>query len=435
MTTPLTTRQEIARATRSNSTDGAEISRGEAIRIISAAAREGIGNEELQTLLGEAGLSGARLTRANSAINERDWMTLSRMGFHPGANGDMAPAIREFQRANGLEETGTMNGATRTAMTELIRNAQAILHRDLGTSVGAMGVDGVLGPDTVAAVERFQRAHHLPVTGKLDLDTRRAIFQARDEAPAKPTSGASSGAPSVLRGSIPNATTYEARTEYRTYRDGLSRDAGQAYLRLMSAMPEGGGRTRADFEAFGAAHPEYLTDVRLVIDARYQPLGKPIAQMSTRELILEMDYQRFQRALMGAGLGGGVSTPSSAGRLELSLELAAELERRLPSLTGADRYVAAGECGLAYYAAAEEARQRSTYPDASADDVRRYREMASQLIGKAEAMRDSAVGVAANGGLVGESTVPRGRYGTGSGPVGMYDDLLSGLIRNYRERP
>jgi peptidoglycan hydrolase-like protein with peptidoglycan-binding domain len=109
---------------------------------------------------------------------------LIRLGAHLGANGNFGPetlaAVLVFQRMHGLPATGAVNAATlaalRAAVTEeaqgtLLRMgdqgpAVAILQREL-TAAGfsTLGVDGIFGPDTQAAVIAFQRAQGLPATG------------------------------------------------------------------------------------------------------------------------------------------------------------------------------------------------------------------------------------------------------------------------------
>src|SRR5918911_3548746 len=53
-------------------------------------------------------------------------------------------------------------------------------HAGLQVALRAQGlylgpIDGIVGPHTVAAVRRFQRVHHLRVTGIADLATRREL--------------------------------------------------------------------------------------------------------------------------------------------------------------------------------------------------------------------------------------------------------------------
>src|SRR5439155_380799 len=65
---------------------------------------------------------------------------------------------------------------------ESVRKAQRAL-RDLGYSPGP--IDGIVGPQTHAALAKYQDAEQLPVTGELDLETMarldiyRRLFRAR----------------------------------------------------------------------------------------------------------------------------------------------------------------------------------------------------------------------------------------------------------------
>lgn len=59
---------------------------------------------------------------------------------------------------------------------------------DLGYPVGPKGADDKLGPDTKAAIQSFQRANNLTVTGALDAATTGAI----DAAAAQRGAGAAS---------------------------------------------------------------------------------------------------------------------------------------------------------------------------------------------------------------------------------------------------
>ena len=68
------------------------------------------------------------------------------------------------------------------AKGEQVRHAQnQLLHA--GLSLPRWGADGHYGRETAAAVARFQQLNHLPVTGRLDLDTLRALEDAPSPAP------------------------------------------------------------------------------------------------------------------------------------------------------------------------------------------------------------------------------------------------------------
>jgi peptidoglycan hydrolase-like protein with peptidoglycan-binding domain len=56
--------------------------------------------------------------------------------------------------------------------TDQIKQAQRRL-RDIGFYTGS--VDGILGPNTAAALRRYQAKHGLPETGDLDTATQKAL--------------------------------------------------------------------------------------------------------------------------------------------------------------------------------------------------------------------------------------------------------------------
>jgi peptidoglycan hydrolase-like protein with peptidoglycan-binding domain len=58
----------------------------------------------------------------------------------------------------------------------VVRNAQIAL-RDAGYEPGR--IDGMMGPRTQAAIREFQAAHGLPQTGMLDESTQQRLFAAR----------------------------------------------------------------------------------------------------------------------------------------------------------------------------------------------------------------------------------------------------------------
>ncbi|PYN88681.1 MAG: hypothetical protein DMD87_08550 [Candidatus Rokuibacteriota bacterium] len=98
-------------------------------------------------------------------------------------NGDLAPQGRPDPTAPAVV------GATpaREAQTQrlpFVREAQRVL-RDLGYHPGP--IDGTFGPQTRSALEKYQLAEKLPVTGQLDAETmerldvyRRLFRPARD---------------------------------------------------------------------------------------------------------------------------------------------------------------------------------------------------------------------------------------------------------------
>jgi peptidoglycan hydrolase-like protein with peptidoglycan-binding domain/DNA invertase Pin-like site-specific DNA recombinase len=124
---------------------------------------------------------------------------LERLGYGPGpVDGLYGPlteaAVERFQRASGLQVDGIVGPLTRQALraaaalpmgpgagyghhggSERVRNLQRRLER-LGYGPGP--VDGLYGPLTEAAVERFQRASELRADGVVGPQSRRALVRA-----------------------------------------------------------------------------------------------------------------------------------------------------------------------------------------------------------------------------------------------------------------
>lgn len=90
-------------------------------------------------------------------------------------------ALKLFQAANGLEETGVLSEDVRralfsdSAVGDDLRRMQARLI-ELGYLDGA--ADGAFGPKSVSALKKFQRAHGLEETGEGDEATLAALFSA-----------------------------------------------------------------------------------------------------------------------------------------------------------------------------------------------------------------------------------------------------------------
>jgi len=102
-------------------------------------------------------------------------------GVFSQAHGTAGPRAGAVVR----HETGVVRASERgakTAKPEFVRQAQRAL-RDLGYSPGP--IDGIVGPQTHAALAKYQDAEQLPVTGELDLETMarldiyRRLFRAR----------------------------------------------------------------------------------------------------------------------------------------------------------------------------------------------------------------------------------------------------------------
>jgi peptidoglycan hydrolase-like protein with peptidoglycan-binding domain len=81
------------------------------------------------------------------------------------------------------EATGATGAQVQGLDRELVRDVQRQL-KGLGFNPG--GVDGNIGPQTVAALRAYQQAYRLPETGRLDETTLRSLLPERFEASRAP---------------------------------------------------------------------------------------------------------------------------------------------------------------------------------------------------------------------------------------------------------
>jgi peptidoglycan hydrolase-like protein with peptidoglycan-binding domain len=132
-------------------------------------------------------------------VIEQAQRQLKALGYNPGAtDGSFGPqteaALREYQRAYRLPQTGVLDEATLRSLLperaqvspaspslsnrEVIEQAQRQL-KALGYNPGA--TDGAFGPQTEAALREYQRAYRLPQTGVLDEATLRSLLPDRTQ--------------------------------------------------------------------------------------------------------------------------------------------------------------------------------------------------------------------------------------------------------------
>ena len=117
------------------------------------------------------------------------------LGSAPGAiDGVRGPqttaAIRKFQSDQGLSADGRVSAALLAQLQvarrdRMVRDAQTSLAR-LGYKIGA--IDGRLGPRTRAAISVFQEAEGLPVTGKVTPELGELLASKLRAAPPEPVS-------------------------------------------------------------------------------------------------------------------------------------------------------------------------------------------------------------------------------------------------------
>lgn len=139
----------------------------------------------------------AELTAGPSPLVASTQEKLAALGFYDGpADGVLTPqtvtAIRDFEVASGLEETGRPSlpllaalAAAETGGRPLavgsapaddralrVRAVQAALER---RGFGPLAVDGIMGPATAAAIRAFERRAGLPETGTVTPALLRAL--------------------------------------------------------------------------------------------------------------------------------------------------------------------------------------------------------------------------------------------------------------------
>lgn len=95
--------------------------------------------------------------------------------FVPTGRAPQAPiyAFRVVRAEGGARVLSFNLCSPRMEGPDVVRVQRALVN--LGFDVGRFGIDGWYGPDTRAAVIRFQRAMDMPVTGIVDDETRRRL--------------------------------------------------------------------------------------------------------------------------------------------------------------------------------------------------------------------------------------------------------------------
>jgi peptidoglycan hydrolase-like protein with peptidoglycan-binding domain len=143
--------------------------------------------------------SPAPAALSNQEVIEQAQRQLKALGYDPGVtDGNIGPqteaAVREYQRAYRLPQTGLLDEATlRSLLPERFQaspaptglsNREAMLQaqrqlKALGYNPGT--IDGNFGPQTEAALREYQRAYRLPQTGRLDEATLRSLLPERTQ--------------------------------------------------------------------------------------------------------------------------------------------------------------------------------------------------------------------------------------------------------------
>lgn len=141
----------------------------------------------------EAAQAKQRMAEAQQMLIDLGYL----YGAADGIHGPMtASALNRFQQAQGLEATGELDDATMEALARVaasVGDAKALQQRliDLGYLRGS--ADGAFGEKSQAALRQFQAIHGLEATGLPDDATRAALFS--DDARTLPRhlSGGSKG--------------------------------------------------------------------------------------------------------------------------------------------------------------------------------------------------------------------------------------------------
>ncbi len=156
------------------------------------------------------GARGPLVVKLQSLLDQR--------GYHLALDGDFGPltyaAVRNFQAAHGLAVDGIAGPATFSALTHLpavapqpstapppadgpirewARGPKIASLQEQLTHAGfsTHGIDGIFGPETLAAVVAFQRAHGLTPNGLVGPLTWQALAAAQTQPSAQVNRGAS----------------------------------------------------------------------------------------------------------------------------------------------------------------------------------------------------------------------------------------------------
>jgi peptidoglycan hydrolase-like protein with peptidoglycan-binding domain len=106
---------------------------------------------------------------------------LDAAGFDPGSYDGLigvatVDAIKEFQAANAIEQSGRVDEETIRALSDINDETRILVIKTIQNALASLGyytgiVDGARGPLSTAAIEEFQRESGLTVTGEFTDDT------------------------------------------------------------------------------------------------------------------------------------------------------------------------------------------------------------------------------------------------------------------------
>jgi peptidoglycan hydrolase-like protein with peptidoglycan-binding domain len=147
-----------------------------AMGLVSARADEGRTTGDLPTLPRHVKRTWVPTAANRARVSQAGVSSAQGAGTSLGAG---TLATTSSGTAPGVSTAGTTTAYTSLMSTSLRQGSRGAAVRTLQRALGGVAVDGAYGPRTTAAVQSFQRAHHLPVTGVVDAKVWRAL-EARD---------------------------------------------------------------------------------------------------------------------------------------------------------------------------------------------------------------------------------------------------------------
>lgn len=175
-----------------------------------------------------------------------------------------------------------------------VRDVQHIL-RDRGFAVG---VDGMMGPRTQAALRKFQKSENLDPTGQLNRQTLMALGIIRDSA-----SAGSSPAPRYS----PEVISRAQRTlNHRGFSAGAVN--GEMNPQLRAALKE--FQKSENLQESGQLNPGTLTALGIDPDAGVAVAERPVASATVRQLQERLNHRGFH-----VGPADGVMGPATRAAL------------------------------------------------------------------------------------------------------------------------
>ena len=176
---------------------------------------------------------------AQASIDERGWASGGQSGDQTGRETNVRPfyVYRHGGWPHVLRYVGGQTAVVTASLsadpynpngygTAYVKDVQARLV-SLGYSVGASGVDGILGADTYSAVKAYQKDHGLAVDGIPGPDTIGSLQTASSAATAAPAVAVSSGL--SVDGWWGQATTRALQQVLGTPVDGVVSSQSQAW--------------------------------------------------------------------------------------------------------------------------------------------------------------------------------------------------------------